>query len=68
MASGAGIKQVRTVAEEGEIADAAAMVKGGNATFFVHLKVHDGPPATIKRSLDANYTKTEFRKALLGSA
>ena len=68
MASGAGIKQVRTVKEDGDIADAAAMVKGGNATFFVHLKVNDGPPASVKRSLDANYTKTVFRKALLGEA
>lgn len=68
MAAGAGIKQVRTVQEEGEIAGAAEMVKGGNATFFVHLKVNDGPPASIKRSLDANYTKTAFRKALLGEA
>ena len=68
MASGAGIKQVRTVAQEGDIADAAAVVKGGNATFFVHLKVNDNPPPRIKRSLDANYTKTEFRKALLGEA
>jgi thiamine pyrophosphate-dependent acetolactate synthase large subunit-like protein len=68
MASGAGIKQVRTVAQEGDIADAAAMVKGGNATFFVHLKVNDTPPKRIKRSLDANYTKTVFRKALLGEA
>ena len=68
MAAGAGIKQVRTVQEESEIAGAAEMVKGGNATFFVHLKVNDGPPASIKRSLDANYTKTAFRKALLGEA
>ncbi len=68
MASGAGIKQVRTVAQEGDIADAAAVVRGGNATFFVHLKVNDNPPPRIKRSLDANYTKTEFRKALLGEA
>jgi phosphonopyruvate decarboxylase len=68
MASGAGIKQVRTVADESQIDDAAAMVKGGNATFFVHLKVNDGPPPVIKRSLDANYTKTVFRKALLGTA
>jgi len=66
MAQGAGIKQVRTVAQDSDIADAAAMVKGGNATFFVHLKVNDTPPARIKRSLDANYTKTVFRKALLG--
>lgn len=68
MASGAGIKQVRTVAEESQIGDASAMIKGGNATFFVHLKVNDDPPAPIKRSLDANYTKTVFRKALLGTA
>ena len=68
MATGAGIKQVRTVASEDQIADAAGMVKGGNATFFVHLKVNDGPPASVKRSLDANYTKTVFRKALLGEA
>lgn len=68
MASGAGIKQIRTVADEGAIEDAAAMIKGGNAAFFVHLKVNDGPPASVKRSLDANYTKSAFRKALLGEA
>ena len=68
MASGAGIKQVRTVAEEGQIDEAAAMVRGGNATFFLNVKVHDGPSADVKRSLDANYTKAVFRKALLGTA
>jgi len=66
MAAGAGIKQICTVFDESDIGDAADMIKVGNAAFFAHLKVHDGPPANVKRSLDANYNKTAFRKALLG--
>ena len=42
------------------------IINVGNAAFFTHLKVHDGLPANVKRSLDGNYTKTAFRKVLLG--
>ena len=66
MASGAGINSVCAVNEEYHIESVAEMIRTGHGPYFVHLKVHDGPPANVKRCLDANYTKTAFRKALLG--
>ena len=66
MAQGAGITKVHTVSKEEDIADATNLIDQSRETFFVHLKVHDGPPAKIKRSLDAQFTKMAFRKQLLG--
>ena len=66
MAQGAGIPKIHTVSKEEDIADATDLIDQSRETFFVHLKVHDGPPAKIKRSLDAQFTKTAFRKQLLG--
>ena len=66
MAHGAGIPKVLTVSKEEDIADATDLIDQTRETLFVHLKVHDGPPAEIKRSLDAQFTKVAFRKQLLG--
>ena len=66
MAQGAGIPKIHTVSKEEDIADATNLIDQSRETFFVHLKVHDGPPVEIKRSLDAQFTKTAFRKQLLG--
>ena len=66
MAHGAGIPKVHTILKEEDIADATDLIDQCRETFFVHFKVHDGPPAKIKRSLDAQFTKTAFRKQLLG--
>ena len=66
MAHGAGIPKVFSVSKEEDITVARKIIDESIKAFFVHLKVNDGPPAKIKRSLDAQFTKTAFRKQLLG--
>jgi phosphonopyruvate decarboxylase len=67
MASGAGIAVVRTVTQESEIADAAALIRQTDSPSFVLLKVKPTEPPKIRRSLDAAWTKHRFRNALLGT-
>ena len=66
MAKGRQIPNVRTVMKEGELADAAQMLRKGNGTSFVLLKVAPTKPPTIYRSRDASWHKGKFREALLG--
>ncbi len=67
MASGAGIGAVRTVREEAELAEAAALLQHGNGAAFVLLKVAADDPPKVKTIWDAAYHKMRFRQALLGS-
>jgi phosphonopyruvate decarboxylase len=66
MAEGGGIKQVRTVTKETEIADASKMLRGSNGTSFILLKVAPTEPGKLHRDRDASYNKTRFRVAVLG--
>lgn len=68
IAEGAGIQAVRTVIEESEIPDAAAMLRAGNGTAFVLLKVGVSDPPGIARNRDAALNKNWFREAVLGEA
>jgi phosphonopyruvate decarboxylase len=68
MAVGAGIKAVCTVAQEADIAPAAALIRQMDDTAFVLLKVKPTDPPKIRRPLDATWTKYRFRQALLGSS
>jgi len=52
IASGAGIKRTRTVATEAELADGARLLREGNGTVFVPLKVRPDDPPSFKRNLD----------------
>ena len=52
--------------KEGELADAAQMLREGNGTSFVLVKVAPTKPPTIYRSRDASWHKGKFREALLG--
>jgi phosphonopyruvate decarboxylase len=63
IASGAGIKATRTVEKESEIADAGRLIREGNGTSFVLLRVKpiDGPK--FKGSLDPAYCRDRFRAA-----
>ena len=65
MAAGAGIKNVRTVIQESDIAGAASLLRQGNDTSFVLLKVKPTDPPQISRSHDAAWTKHRFRQTLL---
>lgn len=67
IASGSGIAAVRTVIQDAEIADAAALIRQMDAPSFVLLKVKPTDPPKIRRSLDATWAKNRFREALLGT-
>jgi phosphonopyruvate decarboxylase len=68
MAQGAGIKRTRTVAKEGEIAEGARLIREGNGTSFVLLRVKPTDPPSRKRSLDPALERLRFRQGLLGKA
>ncbi len=67
MASGAGIAAVRTVTQESEVAEAAALIRQMDGVSFVLLKVKPTDPPKMRRSLDAAWAKHRFRQALLGT-
>ena len=67
MAQGAGIKRTLTVAKESEIAAGARLIRDGNSTSFVLLRVKPTDPPPYKRSLDPAYGRLRFREALLGN-
>jgi pyruvate/2-oxoacid:ferredoxin oxidoreductase beta subunit len=64
MAAGAGIKRTCTVANEADIAAGARMLREGNGTSFVLLRVKPTEPAEFKRNFDASFTRTRFKTAL----
>src|SRR5262245_11984802 len=64
MAIGAGIKRTRTVAAESDIADGARLLREGNGTSFVNLRVKPTEPAEFKRNFDAAFCRDRFRAAL----
>ena len=64
MATGAGIKRTCTVATEAEIANGARMIREGNGTSFVLLRVKPTEPAEFKRNFDASFTRDRFKAAL----
>jgi thiamine pyrophosphate-dependent acetolactate synthase large subunit-like protein len=64
MAVGAGIKRTRTVAVEADVADGARLLREGNGTSFVNLRVRPTEPAEFKRNFDASFSRDRFRAAL----
>ncbi len=66
MAIGAGIKLTRTVEREPDIAEGARLIRAGNATAFVLLRVKPTDPPSFKRDLDPARSRIRFRAALVG--
>src|SRR5216683_5432385 len=66
MAIGAGIKLTRTISRADEIADGARLLRTGNGTAFVLLRVKPTDPPSYKRSLDPAMGRLRFRQSLLG--
>jgi thiamine pyrophosphate-dependent acetolactate synthase large subunit-like protein len=66
IASGAGIKRTRTVATDSELRDGARLLREGNGTAFVVLRVKPDDPPPFKRNLDPASCRIRFRSALLG--
>jgi phosphonopyruvate decarboxylase len=66
MAIAAGIKATRTVAREENIAEAAQLIRQGNGTSFVLLRVKPSEPPAYKRLMDPAACRVRFRMGLLG--
>ena len=66
MASAAGIKITRTIRGEADLADGARLLRDGNGTAFVLLRVKPSDPPSYKRSLDPSMGRLRFRQSLLG--
>jgi len=68
MAIGAGIKRTATVATEADIAEGARLLRDGNGTSFVVVRVRPTEPAEFKRNFDASLGRDRFRNALQRNA
>jgi len=68
IAVGSGIKLTRTVAREADLADGARLLREGNASAFVLLRVKPTDPPAYKRNLDPSACRTRFRAALAPAA
>ena len=68
IAAGSGIKTTRTIRIEGELADGARLLRQGNGTAFVVLRVKPTDPPAFKRNMDPSTCRNRFRTALLGSS
>src|SRR5262249_33436817 len=66
IAAGSGIKAARTVNVEAELPDASRLLREGNGTVFVLLRVKPTDPPTFKRNMDPGACRIRFRTALLG--
>src|SRR5215831_9247540 len=64
IASGSGIKRTRTVAKETDIAAGARLLREGNGTSFVVVRVRPTEPPEFKRNFDASLCRDRFRAAL----
>jgi len=68
MASGAGIKRTRTIERQPDIAAGARLIREGNGTAFVLLRVKPTEPPSFARILDPAGCRARFRAALLGGS
>jgi thiamine pyrophosphate-dependent acetolactate synthase large subunit-like protein len=66
IAAGSGIKATRTIAAEADIADGARLLRAGNGTAFVLVRVKPTDPPAVKRNMDPAACRHRFRAALLG--
>jgi thiamine pyrophosphate-dependent acetolactate synthase large subunit-like protein len=67
IAAGSGIRATRTIASQEEIADGARLLREGNGTAFVVLRVKPTDPPAFKRNMDPSACRNRFRTALLGA-
>jgi thiamine pyrophosphate-dependent acetolactate synthase large subunit-like protein len=66
IAAGSGIKLTRTVETEAQIAEGARLIRDGNATSFVLLRVKPTEPPSYKRDLNGATCRVRFRAACSG--
>ena len=66
IAAGSGIKATRTISADAELADGARLLREGNGTAFVVLRVKPTDPPAFRRNMDPSACRNRFRGALLG--
>jgi phosphonopyruvate decarboxylase len=66
IAAGSGIKRTRTINSEDELADGPRVLREGNGTAFVLLRVKPTDPPAFKRNMDPSACRHRFRTALFG--
>jgi thiamine pyrophosphate-dependent acetolactate synthase large subunit-like protein len=64
IAIGCGIKHTRTVAASADIAGGARLLRDGNGTSFVCLRVKPTEPPDFRRNFDASFCRDRFRSSL----
>jgi len=64
IAIGCGIRHTRTVAAAADIAGGARLLREGNGTSLVCLRVQPTEPPAFKRNFDASLCRDRFRAAL----
>jgi phosphonopyruvate decarboxylase len=67
IAAGSGIRRTLAVGKEGEIAEGARLIREGNGTAFVLLRVMPTEPPAYKRNFDMAECRVRFRTALASS-
>jgi phosphonopyruvate decarboxylase len=68
IAAGSGIRATRTIASQEELADGPRLLREGNGTVFVVLRVKPTDPPAVKRNMDPSACRSRFRATLLGAA
>jgi Thiamine pyrophosphate enzyme, C-terminal TPP binding domain len=68
IAAGSGIKTTRTIASQEALADGPRLLREGNSTVFLVLRVKPTDPPAFKRNMDPSACRDRFRGALLGAA
>ena len=68
IAAGSGIKASRTVKIDRDLADGARLLREGNGTAFVLLRVKPTDPPAYKRNMDPSTCRNRFRAALIGAS
>ena len=63
VAAGSGIKRTRTIDTEAGIAEGTRLIREGNGTAFVLLRVNLTEPPSFKRDLNPATCRTRFRAA-----
>jgi phosphonopyruvate decarboxylase len=67
IAIGSGLRATRTISGDAEIAEGARLLRAGNGTAFVVLRVRPTDPPADKRNLDPAFCRNRFRTHLLGA-
>jgi phosphonopyruvate decarboxylase len=63
IAAGAGILRTMTVDREADLAEGSRLIREGNGTSFVLLRVNEAEPPSFKRDLNPSTCRSRFRLA-----